>query len=59
MNLKHPNQTMNPAVKQQSITPQQPQQPDLNFLLALSLVSVKKPELFLKQPTLVDVNIFK
>lgn len=63
LNLKNPNQqpTLNNnkqslAQSQQQQQQQQSQQPDLNFLLALSLVCMKRSDLFLKQPTLVDVT---
>ena len=32
------------------------QQPDLNYLMALSYVAIKKPQILLKNPSLVDVN---
>lgn len=38
--------------KQQTVQ----QQPDLNYLMALSYVAIKKPQIFLKNPSLVDVN---
>ncbi len=31
-------------------------QPDLNFLMALSYAAVKSPELFTKQPSLIEVG---
>jgi hypothetical protein len=58
INLKTPNASSNGnssvVNKQQQ---QQQQQPDLNFLMALSYVALKKPQVFLKNSGLVDVNI--
>ena len=43
------------AQQQQQV--QQQQQPDLNFLMALSFLALKRPQLFLKQPMIVEVTI--
>jgi len=65
MNLKSPIIPNNTQVglKTQQQQQQQPsqQQPDLNYLMALSYVAISKPQLFLKNPSLVDVcfsNLF-
>ena len=58
VNLKTPAGS-NPFNKQQQNQQQvTQQQPDLNYLMALSYVAIKKPHLFIKQPALVDVDLF-
>ncbi len=64
LNLKSPISPANASANaknqqtQQSAQQQQQQQPDLNYLMALSYVAISKPQLFLKNPTLVDVCAF-
>jgi hypothetical protein len=56
-NLKSSTQqSVSLVSKQQQHQHQQQHQPDLNYLMALSLVAMKKPQLFLKQPSLVEVS---
>ncbi len=51
------NSTLQPASlgkQNQPIQQPQSQQPDLNFIMALSLVTIERPQLFLKQQALVE-----
>lgn len=56
VNLKSPNMTNNGSglSKQHHNQQQSSQQPDLNYLMALSYVAIKKPQLLLKNSALVD-----
>ena len=60
VNIKSSNQASNgsslPTNKNQPNQQQPQQQPDLNYLMALSYVAISKPQLFSKNPILVEVS---
>lgn len=55
VNLKTNSNTTTTTSSNNTVNKSQ-QQPDLNFLLALGYVSIQRPQLFLKQPNLIEVG---